>query len=88
MRVYGIYLGLEVGIWEPLWALSIYHTPTWTLWVSDARFPLFTKGVASCADWIDNGEDHLKGVSLLADTKNEGEPSGKDMGKGMETGAV
>ena len=23
---------LKVGIWEPLWALSIYHIPTWTLW--------------------------------------------------------
>ena len=32
MSVYGIYLGLKVGIWEPLWALSIYHIPTWTLW--------------------------------------------------------
>ena len=29
---YGIYLGLKVGIWEPLWARSIYHIPTWTLW--------------------------------------------------------
>ena len=27
----GRYLGLKVGIWEPLWALSIYHIPTWTL---------------------------------------------------------
>ena len=27
-----VYLGLKVGIWEPLWALSIYHIPTWTLW--------------------------------------------------------
>ena len=25
-------MGLKVGIWEPLWALSIYHIPTWTLW--------------------------------------------------------
>ena len=33
MCVYGRYLGLKVGIWEPLWALSIYHIPTWTLWV-------------------------------------------------------
>ena len=31
--IYILYLGLEVGIWEPLWALSIYHIPTWTLWV-------------------------------------------------------
>ena len=22
------------GIWEPLWGLSIYYMPTWTLWVS------------------------------------------------------
>ena len=25
---------VKVGIWEPLWALSIYHIPTWTLWVT------------------------------------------------------
>ena len=25
-------MGLKVGIWEPLWALSMYHIPTWTLW--------------------------------------------------------
>ena len=25
-------MGLKVGIWEPLWAPSIYHIPTWTLW--------------------------------------------------------
>ena len=29
----GIYLGPEVGIWELLWALSIYYVGTWTLWV-------------------------------------------------------
>ena len=32
MEVYGIHLGLKVGIWAPLWAPSIYHVPTWTLW--------------------------------------------------------
>ena len=27
MWVYGRYFGLKVGIWEPLWPLSIYHIP-------------------------------------------------------------
>ena len=34
---YIVYLGLKVGIWEPLWALSVYHIPTWTLWVVDPK---------------------------------------------------
>ena len=29
--VCGIYLGPEVIIWEPLWALSIYYAATWSL---------------------------------------------------------
>ena len=24
---------LKVVLWEPLWALSIYYIPTWSLWV-------------------------------------------------------
>ena len=31
-RYMGYTWALKVGIWEPLWALSIYHIPTWTLW--------------------------------------------------------
>ena len=26
----GIYFGLRVGIWEPLWGLSTHHKPAWT----------------------------------------------------------
>ena len=29
VAVWFIYLGLKVGIWEPLGTLSIYHIPTW-----------------------------------------------------------
>ena len=35
--VYTIYLGLEVGIWEPLWAQGIYHIPTWILWEGKSK---------------------------------------------------
>ena len=35
MELYGIYLGHKVGIWETLWAFSIYHIATWTLWVGN-----------------------------------------------------
>ena len=31
--VYVIYLGLNVFISEPVWARSIYHIATWSLWL-------------------------------------------------------
>ena len=40
--LYGIYLGLQIGIWESPWALSIYHIPTWTLWVYPAPYAIET----------------------------------------------
>ena len=59
---YGRYLGPKVGIWEPLWALSIYHIPAWTLQQvvigfdqsARANMPLGCRGDCLCeaAVWV------------------------------------
>ena len=35
--IYMYYSGAEVMMWEPLWALSAYYTPTCTLWAMAYR---------------------------------------------------
>ena len=36
-KVYGLgfsmYSGPKVVVWDALWALSVYHMATWTIWV-------------------------------------------------------
>ena len=75
--LHGIYLGPEVGIWELLWALSIYHVGTWTLWV----------GVAPTPSKCRSGEPVIRDLrfsvlglqfNFLLPAKNNGETNGKE----------
>ena len=47
-RVYCIYLGPKVVIWEPLWALSIYFIATWIVGEAMPEAATMAGMAASC----------------------------------------